>query len=156
VGLADRLDADLKAAMLAGDTRRRDVIRYLRSAVKNAAIEQRRDLNDDELQAVIRHQIKQRRDSIDMFRKGGREELAAEEEAQVAVLQDYLPQQMTEDEVRSVIERIASEIDARGARDMGRLMPLLQEATSGRAEGRLLSQVARQELERRAAGADPR
>jgi uncharacterized protein YqeY len=154
VGLADRLEADLKAAMVAGDSRKRDVIRYLRAEVKNESIEQRRELTDAEIEGVVRHQIKQRRDSIDMFRKGGRDDLANEEEAQATVLQSYLPEQMSEAEVRAIVQRIAADIDARSARDMSKLMSLLMQATEGRAEGRLLSQLARQELERRSAAGD--
>ncbi len=150
MSVAQRLTDDLKSAMLSGDVRRRDVIRFLRSAVKNAEIDLRRDLNDAEIQDVIRTQIKQRRDSVDMFRRGGRAELADEEEAQIAVLQTYLPQPIDEQELREIVRAQADALGASGPRDMGRLMPALMAATNGRAEGRVLSQLAREELERRA------
>ncbi len=148
--LAEQLVADLRAAMVAGDTTRRDVIRYLRAAITNARIDKHRELTDDEIQDVIRGQVKQRRDSIDMFRKGGRDDLVEAETAQISVLQEYLPQQLDEDEVREIVQRVAEEIGVQGPRDMGRLMPALMTATGGRVEGRTLSALARSELERRA------
>ncbi|HMM42154.1 MAG TPA: GatB/YqeY domain-containing protein [Thermomicrobiales bacterium] len=149
--LAEQLVADLRAAMVAGDTRRRDVIRFLRASITNAQIEKHRELTDEEIQDVIRGQVKQRRDAIDMFRKGGREELVESETAEIAILQDYLPQQLSEDEVREIVQRVAEELGASGPRDMGRLMPELMKATGGRVEGRTLSTLARAELDRRAA-----
>lgn len=153
MSLAEQLVSDLRTAMIGGDTQRRDVIRYLRAAITNAQIEKRRDLTDSEIQDVIRGQVKQRRDSIEMFRQGGRDDLVDAESAQIAVLQDYLPEQLSEDEVRRIVRRVADEIDARTPRDMGRLMPELMKATEGRVEGRTLSTFARAELERRASQA---
>ncbi len=151
MSLAEQLVADLRQSMVSGDTRRRDVIRYLRAAITNAQIEKHRDLTDAEIQDVIRGQIKQRRDSIDMFRKGGRDDLVEAETAQIAILQEYLPRQLDENEVRDIVRRVAEDLDARGPRDMGRLMPELMKATAGRVEGRTLSTLAREELDRRAA-----
>jgi uncharacterized protein len=150
--LSEQLTIDLKQAMLDKDTRRRDVIRYLRAAITNAEIEKRAPLTDDEIQAVVRNQIKQRRDSIEMFRKGGRPELAEEEEAQIAILQTYLPAQLDPAQLEAIVRRVADELDVQSPRDMSRLMPALLQATEGRAEGRVLSQLARQELERRSGG----
>lgn len=151
--LSEQLSEDLKGAMRAGDARRRDVIRFLRAALKNAAIERGRDLSDAEIEDIIRRQIKQRRESIDLFRKGNRDDLADEEEAQIALLEPYLPTQMADDELRAIVERVAAELDVSAPRDMGKLMPALQAATGGRADGRRLSEVARAELARRAAAA---
>jgi uncharacterized protein len=143
----------MKSAMRSGDNRRRDVIRYLRAAITNAAIEKRADLDDAEVESVIRTQVKQRRDSIDLFRKGGRDELAAEEEAQVAILLDYLPVQLSHAELVELVRKTAAELNVSTAKDMSRLMPALVEATAGRAEGRTLSQLAREELARRSSDA---
>jgi uncharacterized protein YqeY len=145
----------MKAAMRSGDTRRRDVIRYLRAAVTNAAIEKRSDLTDAEIEGVIRTQVKQRRDSIELFRAGGRDELADEEEAQMAILLDYLPAQLSNDELVELVRATADALDVRSVKDMSRLMPALLTATGGRAEGRTLSQMAKAELERRASMAGP-
>jgi uncharacterized protein YqeY len=141
----------MKAAMRSGDNRRRDVIRYLRAALTNASIEKRGDLDDAEVENIIRTQVKQRRDSIEMFRSGGRDELAEEEEAQIAILLEYLPQQLSHDELVELVRRTADELNVSTARDMSRLMPALVEAAAGRAEGRTLSQLAKDELARRSA-----
>lgn len=151
MSLIDRLNEDMKVAMRAGDNRRRDVIRYLRSAINNAAIEKRGDLTDAEIEGVIRTQVKQRRDSIEMFRKGDRDELAEEEEAQIAILLDYLPAQLGHDELVELVRKTAAELQVSSAKDMSRLMPALVEAAAGRAEGRTLSQLAKQEVDRRSA-----
>ena len=143
----------MKLAMRSGDNRRRDVIRYLRAAITNAAIEKRSDLDDAEIESVIRTQVKQRRDSIDLFRKGGREELAAEEEEQVAILLEYLPAQLSHEELVELVRRTADELNVSTAKDMSRLMPALVEAAAGRAEGRTLSQLAREEVARRSGNA---
>lgn len=153
MSLAEQLVADLRASMVAGDTQRRDVIRFLRAAITNAQIDKHRELTDEEIQDIVRGQVKLRRDAIEMFVKGGRDDLAASETAQIGILQDYLPAQLGEDEVREIVRRVAAEIGAAGPRDMGRLMPALMAATAGRVEGRTLSALARQELDRRAAGA---
>ncbi|MDQ3547266.1 MAG: GatB/YqeY domain-containing protein [Chloroflexota bacterium] len=144
----------MKAAMRSGDNRRRDVIRYLRAAITNAAIEKRGDLDDSEIEGVIRTQVKQRRDSIVLFRKGDREELAAEEEEQIAILLEYLPAQLSHAELVEIVRSSASELNVSTAKDMSRLMPALVEAVGGRAEGRTLSQLAREELARRASGTE--
>ena len=149
MSLAERLDQDMKAAMRSGDTRRRDVIRYLRASITNAAIEKRSQLDDAEIQAVIRTQIKQRRDSIDLFRTGGRDQLADEEEAQIAILQEFLPPQLTHEELVALVKQTADELGVREQRDMSRLMPALVSAAAGRAEGRTLSALAMDELVRR-------
>jgi uncharacterized protein YqeY len=151
LSLTERINEDMKVAMRSGDNRRRDVIRYLRAALTNASIEKRGDLDDAEVESIVRTQVKQRRDSIEMFRNGGRGELAEEEEAQLAILLEYLPQQLGHEELVELVRRTADELNASTPRDMSRLMPALVEAAAGRAEGRTLSQLAKDELARRSA-----
>jgi hypothetical protein len=146
MSLSQRLVDDLKDAMRAGDSERRDVVRYLRAAIKNREIELRRPLTDDEIVAVIRGQIKQRRDSIELYRSGGREDLADAEAREITVLETYLPAQMPDTEIRAIARRVIDETSARGPRDMGKVMPRLIELIGGRADGSLVSQIARQEL----------
>lgn len=150
--LADRLANDLKSAMKSGDTLRRDVIRYLRSSVKNQEIELRRPLTGDESIAVVQAQIKQRRDSIDAFEKAGRSDLADKETAELAVLMEYLPAELRpldESQLRDVVARKVDELGLSGPSDMRMLMPALIQATEGRADNRLLSRLATEELQRR-------
>lgn len=148
--LAERLTDDLKTAMRSGDTERREVIRYLRSAIHNREIELRQPLADDEIILVIQTQIKQRQDSAEIYRKGRREDLAVKEERENQILSEYLPAQMSESELEDLARRLADEHDLSGPADMRVLMPALQQAVGASADGRTLSRVASAELKRRA------
>jgi uncharacterized protein YqeY len=148
--IADRLTDDLKHAMRTGDTQRRDVIRFLRSALKNAEIEKRSALVDADVVEVIQAQIKQRRDSIDAFEQAGRQDLAARESAELAVLEEYLPadqKPLDETELHSIVSETIAELGLSGPGDMRVLMPALIERTAGRADNRLLSKIASTELQ---------
>lgn len=134
--------------MREGDTQRRDVIRYLRSALGNREIELRRELTDDDVIAVIRTQIKQSSDAADIFRSAERLDLAEKEDAQVAILREYLPAQMSDEELTAIVREIITEHDLSGPGDMGKLMPRVMERVGDRAEGRTISKVAREELSR--------
>jgi uncharacterized protein YqeY len=148
--LADTIYADMTAAMRSGDTTKRDALRMLRSAIRNKEIDLRRPATDDEIQAVVLSQIKQRREAAELYRKGGREDLAAREDAEVDAMLGYAPEQLSEDELRRLVTDTASELNATGPGDMRRLMPALMAATAGRADGSLLSRLAGEELKRRA------
>jgi uncharacterized protein len=141
---------DMKTAMKQGDTERRDVIRYLRSALGNREIELHRELTDEDVLSVIRTQIKQSSDAAEIFRDANRTDLAEKEERQVEILREYLPEQLSEDELEILVRQTADETGARGPADMGKLMPRLLEVVGGRAEGREVSRLAREELQRRA------
>ena len=144
----------MKTAMRQGDTERRDVIRFLRSSLGNEEIAVRRPLTDSDVIAVIQTQIKQRVDAAELFRKGHRDDLAEQEERQATILREYLPAQLSNDELSEIVRSTAAELDVSGPSDMGKLMPRVIERTAGRADGRMLSQMAREELERRAAADD--
>jgi hypothetical protein len=149
--LAEQLTVELADAMRAGDKRKRDVIRFLRAGIKNAEIERQRSLTDLEVQDVIRFQIKQRRDSIDLFRRGGRNDLADEEELQIALLLPYLPPQLDDEQLLAIVVRCADNLNAKSPKEMGLLMTAVLAEVDGRAERRRVSQVVRDELGRRAA-----
>lgn len=147
--LKERLNQDLKDAMRAGDPLRRDVIRYLLSAVHNAEIEAGRELDDPGVLAVIQRQVKQRRYSIEEYRKGGRQDLVDKEEAEAAILQTYLPAPMTREEVVAAARAAIEELGARGPADKGKVMPALMERLRGRAEGRVINEVVTELLGQR-------
>lgn len=149
--LADRIYVDMTDAMRSGDAVRRDALRMLRSAIRNKEIDLRRAATNDEIQAVVLYQIKQRREAIELYRQGGRPDLASKEEAEILAIEGYAPAQLGEDELRQLVSRTAAELDLNGPRDMRRLMPALMQATAGRADGRTLSRLASEELQRRAA-----
>ncbi|HET7035692.1 MAG TPA: GatB/YqeY domain-containing protein [Thermomicrobiaceae bacterium] len=144
--LADRLLDDLKDAMRSGDVTRRETLRFLRAEIHNQEIEHGRPLTDAEIIEVVQRQIKQRRDSIEQFGRGGRPDLVAVEEAQIAVLEHYLPPQLSYDEVLDVARIVVQEIGASGARDMGRVMPLLRQRIGATAEGSTIAAAARAAL----------
>ena len=144
--LEDRLAEDLKEAMRAGDTVKRDVIRYLRAGLKNAQIERRQPLDEVDEPAVLQQQIKQRQDAIEQFQRGGRADLVERESGQLAVLRDYLPAELTTAELDDLVRSVVAELGATGPRDLGKVMPVLIERAAGRADNRTLSEAARRLL----------
>jgi uncharacterized protein YqeY len=147
--LQERIDTDLKDAMRAKDATRLGVLRMLKSAVKNSAIEKggaSATLEDNEAIAVIRKQVKQRQDSIESFEKGGRPELAAKEKEELAVLQQYLPQQLGADELQKVVRDTIAELNASTKAQMGAVMKAVQMKIAGRADGKTVSQEVQRQL----------
>lgn len=144
--LRDRLANDLKQAMKDRDVELRDTIRFILSAVKNVEIDKRSPLTPEEEISLLRTQAKQRRDSIDQFRAGGRDELADREAAQLAILERYLPQQMTDDELVAFVKEGIAEAGAEGPKEMGKVMGLLNKRAEGRVDGRRLSTAVRESL----------
>jgi uncharacterized protein YqeY len=132
--------------MRSGDVLRRDVLRMATSAAYNVEKRERRPLSEDELVAVLAREVKTRRESVDAFRAGGREDLAAKEEAEIAILQEFLPQALTEDELRALVDEAISATGAANARDLGKVMGWLAPRTRGRADGKRTSELVAQAL----------
>jgi uncharacterized protein YqeY len=169
MSLKDQLMQDLKDAMRAGDVTRRDTIRLLRSAISAAEVGKRSafvdaqlaqgadaerlalddaqfSLSDEEVLAVIQKQAKQRRDSIVEFKKGKRDDLVAVEEAELAIIETYLPRQMTHDEVLAAARQAAADLGVSDISGLGQLMKHLMAELKGKADGRLVNQVVREIL----------
>lgn len=146
MSIKDQMTTDMKDAMRTRDNETRDVLRYVLSALQNAEIEKKGDLGEEEELRVIRSQVKQRQDSIEQFRAGGREDLAEREEEQVKILERYLPQQMTDDELEAFVRQGIEEAGAVGMQDMGRMMGILTAKADGRVDGRRLSTAVRNAL----------
>lgn len=144
--LSQRLQNDLKDAMRSSDTTLRDVVRFLRSEIHNVEIERGRPLTDDEIVAVVQRQIKQRYDSIEQFDRGGRQDLVESERAQVAILERYLPPQLSDDDVLNEARNVVRELQASGPNDMGRVMPVLRDRIGPHAQGNVVAQAARTAL----------
>ncbi len=144
--LRDRLQHDTTAAMRSGDVLRRDVLRMVQNAIYNVEKTKRITLSEDDLIAVLTREVKTRRESVEAFRKGGREELAAKEEAEIAILADYLPQPLTEDELRTLVQQGVADTGAASARDLGRVMGWLSPRIRGRADGKVASGLVAQAL----------
>ncbi len=146
MSLAERLLADLKEAMRAQDVVTRDTLRMARSAIQYAEIEQQRPATDEEVEAILRREIKRRNEAVILFRQGKREDLAAADEAQIQVLERYLPKQLSHDEVAAVLREIADEQGLTSPSQLGQLMRLAMPRLKGQADGSMVNQVAREIL----------
>ena len=147
--LQERIDSDLKDAMRAKDAPKLGVLRMLKSALKYSAIEKagaETQLDDAEAAQVIRKQVKQRQDSIESFEKGGRPELAAKEKDELAILQAYLPQGLSVDELAKIVGETIHELGATSRAQMGAVMKALHSKVAGRADGKTLSQEVQRQL----------
>lgn len=147
--LSEKLTDDMKTAMREKDKLSLNTIRMLKSAIKNAAIEKGgadAELDDAEISNVIRKEVKKRQDSIEQYEKAGRAELAEGEQAEIEVLNKYLPTPLSEDEMIAAVEEAISEVGATSKKEMGQVMKILQEKTGGRADGKTLSKAVMQRL----------
>lgn len=146
--LKDRLTEDMKQAMKdkeAGKLRL-SVIRMIRSAAKYLEIDRHKELDDNELLEVVAKEVKMRKDSLDEFRKANRPELLETLEQEIAILMEYLPEQMGEAEVRVLVTQAVAEAQASGPKDMGKVMALLMPKVKGRADGKLVNSLVREML----------
>ena len=147
--LQQRVDSDLKDGMRAQDAMKVGVLRMLKSALKYAAIEKsgaEAELNDAEAVQVIRKQVKQRQDSIESFEKGGRAELVEKEKKELSILNEYLPQAMSADELGKIVRETIAEVGATSKAQMGAVMKAVQAKVAGRADGKTLSQEVQRQL----------
>ena len=149
MNLSERVDSDLKTAMREKNATKLGVLRMRKAAVTNATIEKGgadSKLTDAEASQVIRKQVKQRQDSIESSEKGGRAELAAKEKEELSILQSYLPQGMSADEISKVVRETIAEVGASSKAQMGAVMKALQVKVAGRADGKTLSAEVQRQL----------
>jgi hypothetical protein len=146
VSLQDRIQTDIAVAMRAGDGLRRDVLRMVASAAYNVEKKQGRPLTDDEYLGVLTREVKTRRESVEAFTAGGRADLVAKEEAEIAIIGEYLPDALTDDEVTALVADGIAATGASSPRDMGKVMGWLAPRTRGRADGKRVSELVVQAL----------
>jgi hypothetical protein len=146
MSLRQKVDDELKAAMKAGARDRLETIRLLKSAAKYREIELGQPLDDAGLATVVNSLVKQRKDSAEQFKAGGRPEQAQKEEAEILVLHEFLPAQLSADEVRQLVDAAIAETKAQSPKDMGTVMKVLKEKVAGRADGKTLSDAVRARL----------
>jgi hypothetical protein len=139
--LKEKLSTELKQALKSGDTTKRNVIRLVLAAVNNAEIAKQAKLTDGDILGVIQKEIRQRQESITAFKQGNRPDLVAVEEAEMAVLQTYMPQQLSHDEIVAAAKRVIAETGAHGPSDKGKVMPRLIAELKGKADGREINAV---------------
>jgi len=134
MSLKDQITEDMKSAMKAGEKDRLKVVRLIRAAIKQVEVDQRVELDDTAVLGVLDKMVKQRRDSVEQFEKGNREDLAAIERAEIAVLETYLPAQLSEDELAALIDEVIKATGAQNIRDMGKVMGQIKSKAAGRAD----------------------
>jgi len=144
-----RLAEDLKTALKGGDRLRTSVLRLLCSLIKNKEIEKRGELDDSEIIQAVIASCKLRKEAIEQYTKGGRDDLAAKEEAELKLLEAYLPPPLSSEELRKKIEEALAASQARSLKDMGKAMALLMPEIAGRADGKVVSQMVKDALSRR-------
>jgi uncharacterized protein YqeY len=147
MNLSERLNEDMKQAMKSKDKFKLSTIRMVRSTIKNLEIELKRDLDDNELLDILSREIKQRKDALQEFEKAGRDELAESNRAEIEILSQYLPAQLTEEEIKVIVQQTIQETGASSKADMGKVMAALMPKVKGRADGKLVNQTVQQFLQ---------
>ena len=146
MSLKDQLNESMKTAMKARDTLRLSAVRMVRSVIKNREIDSKIELDDQGIIDVISTLAKQRRESIRMYREGNRPDLVEKEEAELAILLQFLPVQLNTAEISELIDRAIAETGAQSAKDMGKVMKVLAPLTAGKADGKTVSEAVKQKL----------
>ena len=146
MGLREKIDVDTKVALKSGEKDKVSTLRMLNAALKNKQIDKRRPLTEEEVIETVRSLIKQRKDSIEQFAKGGRQDLVDKETAEIAVLETYLPQQLAREVLEAMVRDAISQTGAQSARDMGKVMKALIPMVGGRADGKLVSELVKNAL----------
>jgi uncharacterized protein YqeY len=146
MSIKEKLKADMITAMKAKEQPKVECIRFVNAAIKKVEVDTRKDLDDAAVTGILMNLAKQRRDSIDQFRKGGREDLASKEESELKLIQSYLPQQMMPAELEALVVAAIAETGAKSAKDMGGVMKAVMAKAAGRAEGGAISAMVKSKL----------
>ena len=146
MSLKNTIIEDMKSAMKAGDKDRLKVVRLIMAAIKQVEVDKRIELDDAAVLSVLDKMVKQRRDSVEQFEKGGREDLAAIERAEIDVLQDYLPEQLSADAITALVDEVIAATGAEGMRDMGKVMGQIKAKAAGRADMGMVSATVKERL----------
>lgn len=146
--LSDQIKKDLVTSLKEKDDSKISVLRMLQSAIKNEEIEKkkREGLSDEEIEQVVGKEVKKRKDSIESYKEGGREDLIEKEEAELNILQQYMPEQLSEEEVSAAVEKAINEIKAESMKDFGKVMGLVMKELKGRASGDLVNKKVKEKL----------
>jgi uncharacterized protein YqeY len=144
--LNERIENDLKDALKQKDAIKVSTIRFLKAALQNARIEKQKDLQDDDIVAIIKKQIKQRQDSIAEFKKGNRQDLVDKEAKELELLKAYLPEELKPEEVIAIVKQVISEVKPASIKDTGRVMKEVMAKVKSRADGSLISKIVKEEL----------
>lgn len=147
MNLSERLTDDMKQAMKSQEKFKLTTIRMMRASVKNMEIELKRPLEDNEVLDILSREIKIRKDSLQEFKKAGRDDLVTGLAAEIEIISQYLPEQLTEEEIQEIVRQTIHELGASSKADMGKVMSALMPKTKGRADGKLVNQAVQQFLQ---------
>ena len=147
MSLKQKLQEDLKSSMKNKETIKKSVITLIRSSIKQYEVDNRVELGDAEIVDLIAKQLKQTRDSREEFKKAGREDLVSKAEAEIEVLKEYLPQQLSEEELNKIVISTISEVGATSMKDMGKIMAAIKPKTKGRADGKMINELVKKNLQ---------
>ena len=147
MSLKQKLQEDLKSSMKNKDTNKKSVITLIRASIKQYEVDNRVELGDDEIVDLIAKQLKQTRDSREEFAKAGREDLVSKAEAEIEVLKEYLPQQLSEEELNEIVISTISEVGATSMKDMKNIMSSIMPKVKGRADGKLINELVKKNLQ---------
>ena len=146
MGLQDKLQEDMKAAMKLGDKLRVETIRMVRAQLKDAQIAKMAPLTPEDEIGILQNAAKKRREAMEMYKKGGRDDLLEKEMAELAIIGEYLPRALSQEELLAIIDSMIQETGAKGAADFGKVMGKVAQQTKGRADGKLVQQMVRERL----------
>jgi uncharacterized protein YqeY len=144
--IKEKLSEQMKASMKAGNKDLLGFVRNLHAQIRKKEIDDKVDLNDEGVQKIIASSMKQRQDSVEQFKQGGREDLVAKEQAELDFLKSYMPEQMGEAEIRKLVDWAVTESKAASAKDMGNVMKVLMPKVQGKADGKLVNQIVKERL----------
>jgi len=146
MSLKDQIKADIKEAMRAKDTARRDTLRNLSAAIKQIEVDERKELSDSDVEAILTKYAKQREDALAQFKEAGRDDLVAKEEAELAVVRSYLPEPLSDEELKAAVVAIVEQVGATGMKDMGKIMGAVKKEYGSRADGAKVNKLVKEIL----------
>jgi len=135
MSLKEQIKSDIKEAMRAKDVTKRDTLRNINTAIKQIEVDERKELNNTEVEAILTKYLKQREDALKQFKEAGRDDLVAKEEAEIAIVKNYLPEPLSDEELKSLVQEIAKEVGATSMKDMGKVMGSIKKRVGSRADG---------------------
>ena len=146
MSLKDKIKSDLKDAMRAKDVAKRDTLRNLSAAIKQIEVDERRELSDSDIEAILAKYAKQREDAIAQFKEANREDLVAKEEAELEIVYNYLPKPLSDDELKEVVKKVIEEVGATSMKDMGKIMGKIKALYGTRADGSKVNKIVKETL----------
>ncbi len=146
MSLKEQIKADLKEAMRAKDTAKRDTLRNLSAAIKQIEVDERRELTDSDIEAILTKYAKQREDAIKQFKEAKRDDLVAKEEAELTIVRSYLPEPLSDDELKEAVVSVVQEVGASSMKDMGKIMGAMKQKYGSRADGAKVNKIVKEIL----------